>query len=383
MRILVTQSGMKHSLGMIRSLARQGHEVHGLASPWEKQPLARFSRYCHKVHRLNQEHEEAFLSELIKLLGSHTFDVLIPVGFPVTHYVAKHAKEISPHVQFVVPDPESEEIANDKYEVQRLAKSAGVPSPETILVRSLEDITAAAEKLGFPLIIKGRRESGKGIVATAYTLDEALRHFKNLVTTFSLSQEDYPVIQEFVPGWGCGFFAIYNNGECKRTFMHRRIREYPPTGGASCCAKSFYDPRLSNYGKRILGALRWHGVAMVEFRYDERADDYRLIEVNAKFWGSLELALASGADFPGDYVNLATGKAVGYTDEYKNTTYQWLLSGDLLYGLKRPSAIPSIVFDAVNPFVHKDFLGFDDPALLFMRIFRLLKEILNLILKIK
>jgi predicted ATP-grasp superfamily ATP-dependent carboligase len=383
MKILVTQSGMKHSLGMIRSLARQGHEVYGLVHPGEKQPLAFYSRYCRRVFYVDQQNEETFLRELVGVLVAHQFDVLIPVGFPVTHYVAKHASDLTHYVRFLSPSYESELVATDKFEIQQLAQKVGVPSPRTLLVMNRDEIGAASEKLGFPIIMKGRRESGQSTVATAHTPDELSAQFQDLATRFSLDQEAYPVLQEFVPGWGCGFFAIYDKGECKRVFMHRRIREYPPTGGVSCCARSFHDARLSEYGRKLLDALAWNGVAMVEFRYDERIKDYKLIEINAKFWGSLELALASGADFPGDYVKISTGQVIPFTDQYDSITYQWLLSGDLLHGLRRPWTLPSIVFTALNPFTHKDFLRFDDPVVLFMKVFKLLKETVRLVFRLK
>ena len=122
---------------------------------------------------------------------------------------------------------------------------------------------------------------------------------------------------------------------------------------------------------------------MAEFRYDESKHDYSLIEVNAKFWGSLELALAAGADFPADYVKIATGQELDYTSEYKMTTYQWLLSGDFLHGLKRPSAIPFIILTAFNPRVHKDFLGIDDPFVLIIRCLKLLRDSILVIFRLR
>jgi hypothetical protein len=49
---------------------------------------------------------------------------------------------------------------------------------------------------------------------------------------------------------------------------------------------------------RMLRALHWHGVAMVEFKWDEASGDFWLLEINGRFWGSLPLALAAGVDFP-------------------------------------------------------------------------------------
>ena len=115
----------------------------------------------------------------------------------------------------------------------------------------------------------------------------------------SLSPETFPetVLQEYIPGHGCGLFATYQNGACKRVFMHRRVREYPATGGVSSCAESFYDARLEFYGTRMLDALHWHGVAMVEFRRDARDGEYKLMEINPKFSPAVQgLASLEGAN---------------------------------------------------------------------------------------
>lgn len=80
--------------------------------------------------------------------------------------------------------------------------------------------------------------------------------------------------------------------------MHKRIRELYTMGGPSTCAISVYDPKLLDYGLKILGALNWHGIAMVEFKKDSKDGTFKLMEINPKFWGSLDLAIASGIDFP-------------------------------------------------------------------------------------
>ena len=82
------------------------------------------------------------------------------------------------------------------------------------------------------------------------------------------------MIQEYIQGSGYGFFAIYENGNLKEFFMHKRIRENPITGGSSVCAKSIYEPKLFRYGKDLLDKLNWHGVAMVEFKKDSKSGKY-------------------------------------------------------------------------------------------------------------
>jgi predicted ATP-grasp superfamily ATP-dependent carboligase len=153
--------------------------------------------------------------------------------------------------------------------------------------------------------------------------------------------------------------------------MHRRVREYPAGGGVSSCAESFYDARLEAFGRRMLDALGWHGVAMVEFRQDSRDGELKLLEVNPKFWGSLDLAMAAGADFPGDLCRMALGAKLDFTDAYdRNLRFQWPLStsGDLFHLWTRPGSAFEVAMDLLNPRV-KSNLRLNDfgPTLIELR----------------
>lgn len=356
MRILVTQGGMKHSLAMIRHLGRAGHEVHTTVSDSPRSNAVGFSRYCHRVHVVSTGDRDSFIRELKEVLQRTAFDVLIPVGFPAVEYVSAEADALGKLCSFLVPPLELVRLASDKYCVSRKAIEAGVGTPRTERVTCSSDVWPAAQRVGFPLIIKGRYEYGQKIVAHVRTEAELESTFNVLCQEFGLRTADqYPVLQEYIPGWGCGFFAIYHHGNIKRLFMHRRIREYPVAKGISSCAESFFDDNLRQSGMKLLDHLQWHGVAMAEFRFDERDKTFKLIEVNPKFWGSLALALAAGADFAHDYVKLATGQDIAFNDAYARVRYQWPLDGDLLYGFAKPNELGWVLLDCLNPSVKGDF----------------------------
>ena len=111
---------------------------------------------------------------------------------------------------------------------------------------------------------------------------------------------DFPVmLQERIEGAGLGVFALYNHGRAAALFSHRRLREHPPWGGVSVLSESIpLCPRAADYATRLLDALGWHGVAMVEFKQDVRDGVPKLMEINGRFWGSLQLAIDAGVDFP-------------------------------------------------------------------------------------
>jgi predicted ATP-grasp superfamily ATP-dependent carboligase len=177
--------------------------------------------------------------------------------------------------------------------------------------------------------------------------------YVNDADTLARIDTTYAVIQEYVPGDGYGFYALYRHGEIRARFMHRRIREYPATGGASTAAESIYDPEICEIGERLLNALHWHGVAMVELKKDVRDGQYTLMEINPKFWGSLDLAAASGVDFAWLSARMAIDGDIERVDDYRlGVRYHWLFPDEILHLASRPSSIGAVLRDTLDAKVH-------------------------------
>ena len=104
--------------------------------------------------------------------------------------------------------------------------------------------------------------------------------------------------QEFFRGRGAGVELLLCEGEPLLEFQHLRLHE-PPRGGAGTYRQSMsLTPELRDAAVALLRPLRYTGVAMVEFKVNSKTGEWVFIEVNGRFWGSLPLAVAAGADFP-------------------------------------------------------------------------------------
>jgi predicted ATP-grasp superfamily ATP-dependent carboligase len=150
------------------------------------------------------------------------------------------------------------------------------------------------------------------------------------------------MIQEFIPGHGAGLFCLYNKGKASHFFAHNRLREKPPEGGVSVLSQAAeLNPTLKESAVKLLDSVQWHGVAMVEFRIDEQGNAY-LMEVNTRFWGSLQLAIDSGVNFPvllaQQFFNEPTNPKTAFSTKQR---LRWLMGDiDSLYiYLKRPYSI--------------------------------------------
>lgn len=353
MKVLLTDGDYKNTLGIVRSLGRQGHQVSVLAR--RRGELAACSRYCSNVELTPPLTLENFADVVLQVLERTPHDLLMPVGYLSTLASAAGKNKIGVRTRLEVAGAESIAMAADKRRIRELALRLGLRAPHSIYPRSMEEACDLAATLEYPVVLKPAGESLPKGVRIVTRQSEFRPRFKELKASWPAASPELPMIQSFVPGYGCGFFALYQNGACKRVFMHRRIREFPASGGASCCAESFYDPELQAAGTTLLDALNWHGVAMVEFRYDPAKKQYSLLEVNPKFWGSLDLALAAGADFPGYLCEMADGKNLPYAQDYRHPLrFHWPLSGDIQHLFQRPAAFASISADFLNPRVRSN-----------------------------
>jgi predicted ATP-grasp superfamily ATP-dependent carboligase len=345
--ILISDEHYKHSLGIVRQLGRRRAQVSIVAS--SRDSLACRSRYCHEVILSPAATLEALVETVLRAVRARHFDLVMPVSYPMTLALARRRDELCRYTNLELVESEAIEMAANKAKMVDLASRLGVPAPRTF--RSAE-IQNHADQLTFPIVVKPQRElPGRSPVRYARNAEELEEILSGKTGEKRPDEVDY-LVQEFIPGYGCGFFATYQKGVCKRVFMHRRLREYPASGGVSSCAESFYDAKLEAYGRRMLDALDWHGVAMVEFRRDVRDGEYKLMEINPKFWGSLDLALAAGADFPGDLCEMALGRTLPVSSGYqRNLRFQWPFSGhgDLFHLCTRPQSIFNVALDFVNP----------------------------------
>ncbi|HTO89804.1 MAG TPA: hypothetical protein VMJ70_01615 [Candidatus Sulfotelmatobacter sp.] len=354
-RVLVTDGEFKHTLGIARALALRGHEVHLLARSG-RAPAAH-SRAVAECHLGPSPGDPAYDDWLMGILSALAPVSLLPVGSATMAAAHRLRGRFPAGANVALPPPASFEAANEKARAALMARAIGVATPDERLVGSEAEALAALRALGLPLVLKSAREEGRKVLRYVRAESELAEAFATLRTLTGGAL----LAQRYIEGDGFGFSALYWNGRRMRHCMHRRLREWPPSGGTSACAESLPEaPELERAGTALLDALQWHGVAMVEFKGALAPGELSLMEVNAKFWGSHDLALAAGVDFPGDLVALLEGQRLGPQAPVKRVRFSWPLGGDLWHGLFRPADLPRVLWDAISPAVAHNY-RLDDP----------------------
>jgi predicted ATP-grasp superfamily ATP-dependent carboligase len=332
MKVLITDAENKHALAAVRSLGKKGIDV--IASSHRTHCMSFYSKYCNNHYTYSKTTDEsAFISDLLEIIESESCDVLLPIGFNSNKIISKNISCFSEIIKIPIVDYHPMELASDKNQTMKFAYNHGIPIPSTYYPTSIEELKEISTMVTFPVVLKASEESGS--VKYANNKYELIELFSKLCESFpsQIKAQKYPLVQEYIPGEGYGFFALFDHGQPKAIFGHRRIHEYPVTGGPSTMAQSVFDSEMNDIGVRLLGELKWHGVAMVEFKKDHRDGSFKLIEINPKFWGSLDLSIACGIDFPYLACMLGMGYEFKEFSNYRQKLYFRWIFPDMMYAI--------------------------------------------------
>ncbi len=334
-KILVLDSNERSALAVIRSLGASPSLLISTADSINKS-LGSCSKFSssHYRHPSIIAEPKAFLEWLDELLTQTKFYAIFPCT-EISSQLLLMNPEVTSHCKIPFASYETVMSLTNKGQLMKLANRVGVKTPSSAHFTSALDVNL--EKISrYPIVIKP-------VLSQLWKKDHwqhtvvKIAHSKTELDTI-LKQtrwlQDSPfMLQEFVEGYGAGIFAIYNRGKPIAFFQHQRLREKPPQGGVSVLSKSApLDPFLLKNAKTLLDKVKWHGVAMVEFRIATDGTPY-LMEVNTRFWGSLQLAIDAGVDFPKLLYRITFGKKVSGDVQYnQKTKLRWLLGDfDSLY----------------------------------------------------
>ncbi|MCI0712813.1 MAG: ATP-grasp domain-containing protein [Chloroflexi bacterium] len=378
--ILVTDVDRGSGLTIVRSLGRKGFRV--IAGAVDRRAIGFYSRYTTDtcIYPAAQTDPQGFVETILKCVSQYDVDLIIPVTDEVILPLASVQMQFDGLCKIAMPTPEQLDIVTDKLKTLQLATSQNVPVPHTTMLHSVADARAISDKLHWPVVLKPLRSrlytSGEGIEVfkVCYAQDK-----EDLFSQMALFEGRCAVLlQEYHAGDGYGVELLMCEGQPICAFQHKRLHEVPITGGASSLRESVeLDPVLYEHSIRMLAALNWTGVAMVEFKVSE--DGPRLMEINGRVWGSLPLAVHSGMDFPTHLAELYLSDSFSVPTE-PDTQYRvgirarnlrldvvWLLS--VLRGNRRHAYIKtparSKLIPAIggyfNPQYKTDVQSWDDP----------------------
>lgn len=302
MKVLVAASGMwndRKTLAAVRSLGKAGAHVTVAGDRHVGQPF--YSRYCNRRVNLPSpvSGSDGFGEALLAHVRHQGYDVLLPVCDYAAAAVAARLGEFALHVRTPVPEAATLARAHDKWQTLTLAKAMGVGIPVSFCPRDAEEVRQAAAQLTYPCVLKLRKGAGANGLRYLKSPEELLDCYRERrAGSDGVFDHSFPILQEYVPGETHDVCLLFNRGRARAALTQRRILTYPPSGGIGIYNETTDEPEMRSQAITLLEALSWHGPAQVEFLLDARDGRPKLMEINSRFWGGLDLAIQAGVDFP-------------------------------------------------------------------------------------
>jgi protein-tyrosine-phosphatase/predicted ATP-grasp superfamily ATP-dependent carboligase len=332
-KVLVFGEDTRSFLTVIRALANEGMIVDVVC--FSNTALALKSNCINNIFGLNHQSLtiDQWCASVEKLLCKNNYDLVIPCDERSLFPLLDIKQKLSLDTVFAVPERESLGPLFNKVDTRLTAQQCDVPVAKGELL-NLESIpfNTLTEKFGLPLVLKpttsyaeeqlNKRQS----VKIAY--DE--KAYKEFVT---LNTETSCLVESYFPGYGIGVSILADNGHVKAAFAHARVAE-PETGGGSSYRKAIeLDPSMLYACQKFCMKLQYTGVGMFEFKFNPKTSDWILIEINARFWGSLPLAVFAGVNFPVMLASTLLNSPVEEKLNYNTNAFARNFSADI-YAIK-------------------------------------------------
>jgi hypothetical protein len=314
LKIIITEINTKNSIALQRELS-QYDDVHLIGYSSDKPIIAKPYGFC----------KEYCSGEFVDVVIEHKPDFIIPVGGPSVTICSEHFRNIS-----LLATRENLDIAFNKDRLVELNSIQGVNYPDVNTFKSTSELMSFCAEGS--IVVKSNNEAKSKFDPLYIDPDFSEEHNNFKVIDDLLKSGVELLAQRKVQGVGRGFFCIANNGKIYTYYMHERIREFPVTGGSSTAAKSIYCPILHSISEDIVKHLNWSGPLMIEFKFDKSSYTYYLIELNPKFWGSLDLSYAVGLTFGRTLIDVYRGRIsdVNHVNYQVGIKFYWILDGDIL-----------------------------------------------------
>jgi predicted ATP-grasp superfamily ATP-dependent carboligase len=395
----------------------------------QSRSLAGGSRYAHTERRLTDAlaNPEGFVHDVRTWAKEAGATSIIPMT-EAALLALLPVRETLPGILIPFSDADAFRAVSDKKLVLTTAEQVGISIPaQQVLYTKNDADTLSYESLRYPIVVKPSRSVAGSTVesrATTVTANDSTGNAQQSATSpvaptgdsqrerihftvqhahdakslrdilRTLDARAYPVLlQQRIVGPGIGIFVLLWNGELVASFAHRRIREHPPAGGVSVYRESIaMDEQLLARSCALLDKFCWQGVAMIEYKVDQATNTPYLMEINGRFWGSLQLAIDAGVNFPTLLLDAASNKRPAPVTTYDTTVRCRWFWGDVDHVVTRlrhsdqalalPPGAPSRLtmlkdFLRRHPGDRSEILRSDDPRPFFRETIRWFRQLVH------
>lgn len=331
--VVVPAATAASSVAFHRSLGRHG--VRTIAASEDEDVPAFRSRYCDETVLLPAPREDIteYKDALLSLAMRPDVQTIVPLREEDIYVLSKYRSEFGDHIATPWPSFDTLRTVHDRSRLFDAAREAGVAVPET---RTLDEV----DDWDRELVVKPRfalftgdyveDDSVDGIVeagSTTFVRPDERPDVESLRSEYRHS----PHVQQYVRGTEYSFGVLYDSGDPVVTTQKRILRGQKYYCGPSVYHESVDVPELEAAGRKLLDQLDWHGPADVDIIRDEETGEFKLLEINPRFWATVSNEIHAGFDFPYYYWRMSRDESEHPIPATESGIASHYLMGELSY----------------------------------------------------
>ena len=279
---------------MARQLCQNHHIV---VADWAF-PEIQLSRYVNAYYPITSPeiNLDACILGILEVVASEKIEAILPITDAALEVMKASGNAFSGLEQWNVNEDSAYVYAHNKAHLIEVAGEVGILSPASVLISTLAELDSFVPAWSFPCILKPVSSAvrvGNSVYGFGVRVCKDVNQIQDFGREIILNTPF--LIQEKVQGTGFGFNFFARNGEITASYVHERLSEY---NGQSGYRRSHDAKTFPMYAKcvELVRKIGWNGVGMLEFKVD--GSNYYLMELNGRFYGSSEVAIAAGLNFP-------------------------------------------------------------------------------------
>jgi predicted ATP-grasp superfamily ATP-dependent carboligase len=290
---VIVLSAHTMGLGVVRSLGQKGIPVYVVS--YSKSDMGRSSRFVKKyfISENPEESPEGFINSVVKIGKKLNKPILMPADDSTLKIVSQNKVLLSEYFRVACSDWSIIEKIIFKQHTYAIAEKLGVPTPASVILKDESDLKYAAQKTNFPCILKPFE---------SHTFYEMFN--KKMVFV----KNRYHLEEEF--------------HQFNKTGAKLLLQEYIP-GDDAAGVNYNMNKEVVSHSKLLLKELNYTGYSCIEYKYDERDSQYKLMEINGRYNRSVLLSLKCGINFPFLEYQGSVGEKANYKRKYKTGVF-WI-----------------------------------------------------------
>lgn len=276
----------------------------------------RYSRFVHKFTYYPKVNSDAeWLTNINKELESNDVDLVMPIWDASIRILIANRDQVPFKNKLVILSALNDfDTARNKGLLAAHLEENNIPGPKSIRIASIHELDKV-EGLNFPMLIKPVEGFAGG------DRIRLLNSKKEIETFFIEKNIDYVnIAQEYIKGYDFGCNVLCKEGDILAFTIQKGSVPDDKKFAPSIWWEFVYEPDLYQIIEKLMKSLNWSGVANIDLLYDINSKQFKVLEINARFWGSTDGSILAGVNFP--YLYCLASMGIDFKrPQYKNIKY--------------------------------------------------------------